>query len=867
MNIVSDFDVSAYLGVFLEEVDEQLQVLDTEILNLEKDGKNQKTVQNIFRAAHTLKGSSATMGFEEMKEFTHHVENVFDLIRNHQLEVTTEVIDVILESIDFIRELKQGILEGTLHQSDITPLVQKLELIKTKSSKNGLDLVLPETNDEEYIEQESGTVVKFDEFQKSIIKQSIENEFLALAVYVSLTQDAQMKYVRALLIMNNLKEIGEVIAAYPTEEEMEEESFSGKLVFILLTKGTKQEVIQLVNQVSEVNTVSIRRITDKNIESYCAGREIKVQDKPTIEKKVDIEENESKTDGKVKVTPTVRVDVDKLEHLMNLVGELVIDQTRLVDVRNRLVEKNSGEDLETLGEVTNHISRVITELQEGMMKTRMLPIEQLFNRFPRSVRDTAQKAKKEIEFIMQGKETELDRTLVEEIGDPIIHLLRNSIDHGIEPPDEREKLGKNRKGKIVLKAEHQENHIVLSISDDGRGIDAQKVKESCIAKGIISADEASKLSDKELLFLIFRSGVSTAKQVTDISGRGVGMDIVRSHIEKLNGIIDIETTLGQGTTFTIKLPLTLAIIRSLLISIAKRTMAIPLVNVIEIIRLNKDEIKTIKNREMGVVRGRVLPLVRMDRRFGIEQECAQEAEKKRVFVIVVGLADKRIGIVADRTLGNQEIVIKSLGAYIGTPPYIAGATIMGDGNVALIMDVASIVREEGAQDIFEDIGQKNAQLDEEKQFVTFKVGTEEYGIHIDQAKDIIAVPQITKVVSAPKGVLGVINLRGKIIPIVDLRVRFKGKNIENTKKSRIIVVELQGQEVGYLVDEVTQVLKVNLNMIEKAPDASQTKQSDMIEGICNLDQRMIIILKFNKILKKTELNQLDLINDKNEAFS
>ncbi|USB31752.1 chemotaxis protein CheW [Paenibacillus sp. YPG26] len=850
-----EFDISTYLGVFLDEVDEQLLILDTEILHLEKDPGSCETIQNIFRAAHTLKGSSASMGFEKMKDFTHHLENIFDQIRQSKLEVTPELINVIFDSIDFIKKLKDAIVNGKLEEIDIQPFIQQLGKFSDGQMPSS-----PPRSVRSDMQKQDRLSIRLEECHKNVILNGIYAGYHALEITIKLVQDALMKNVRALLIHNNLKEAGEIIAASPALEVMEkDEGFDGEMVFVLLTMQTKQELLENINQISDIRLVDINEITETGVSSE-VRTVAEMKGKGAASSQImnrQAAPEEKALQPKAKINPTVRVDVDKLEHLMNLVGELVIDQTRLVDVRGRFAnrESNLEGEYEVLDEVTNHLSRVITELQEGMMKTRMLPIEQLFNRFPRMVRDTAIKASKDIEFVMQGKETELDRTLIEEISDPIIHLLRNAVDHGIESPEERERLGKPVKGKVILRAAHEENHIVISIIDDGKGIDPAKIRQTSVEKGMISEEEARRLSDKDSMFLIFKSGISTAERITDISGRGVGMDIVRSHIEKLNGIIDIESVVGRGTTFTIKLPLTLAIIRSLLVKFGPKTFAIPLVNVLEIIRLNRDEIQMVKDQEVGMVRGRVLPLVRMKERLGIADQQDLET-KKREFVIVVGIADKRIGIIADKMIGNQEIVIKSLGPYIGSPPFIAGATIMGDGNVALILDISTVVREHGTQELDHDHQNVKRELEDERQLVTFKLGAEEYGLEIQRAKDIISVPPITQVVDTPEHLLGVINLRGTMLPVMDLRIRFNLPSTQRTKKSRIIVVENDTQDVGFLVDEVTQVLKTNHLMIEQPKEFSHYNRTNLIKGICKLDDRVVLMLEFDRILAAMEVEDL-----------
>lgn len=845
-----DIDLSVYLGAFLDEVDEQLQILEQEVLNLEQDGENPETIQNIFRAAHTLKGSSAAMGMEKMKELTHKVENVFDSIRNQQLKVNTAIINVIFECIDMIKILKEATIDGKIDSIDISQLIANLDSINT------VDQEIP-VKQEDNSKNDSNDIifpkVILDEYQKDMVEKAFEIGMNVITVYVALNENSLLKSVRAFLIHNNLKEIGELIASFPALEIIEdEEQFEGNLAFIIVTNAKNKEVLNIVNSISDIKTVHLTELTPSNLEGFCLGKKVEVIQQSSIEQN----DSDRKAQTKAKVQQTVRIDIDRLEGLMNLVGELVISQTRLADVHGRLADRYCNDpELEGFQEVTNHFGQIISELQEGMMKTRMLPIEQLFNRFPRMVRDIAQKASKEVNFIMEGKETELDRNLIEEIADPIIHLLRNSLDHGIETPEERELLGKPKAGTVILKAAHEESHIVISIIDDGKGIDAEKIKQSAIAKQILTKDEADRMNEKDLIYLIFKSGLSTAKKITDISGRGVGMDIVRSHIEKLNGIIDIDTEVGKGTTFSIKLPLTLAIIRSLLVQIGEKRFAVPLANVQEIIRLKQSEIKTIQNQEVAIVRDRVLPLVRLHHRLNVNEENIRK--KNRLFVVVIGLAEKRAGIVIDKTLGNQEIVIKSLGKYIGTPVYISGATIMGDGDVALILDVASIVLEEGIKDVTSSL-QNREKVNNEKmlQLATFKIGEEEYGIQIDKVKDIINVPVINSVLNSPSSILGMMNLRGKLIPVMDLRQRFNISVNQQTRKSRIMVVEIQNEQIGILVDQVTQVLKVNEEEMENAPKYDSQVDEAFIQGIFNLNERLIILLDIDRVIGMEKLLQI-----------
>ena len=825
---MNEFDVTAYLGVFLDEVDEQLQLLDESILQLEEQPTNKELIQIIFRAAHTLKGSSAAMGFENMKTFTHHLENIFEQIRQEKMTVTTALISIIFNSIDVLKTLKNRISDTKKDDIDISTSIA----ILADYSESKVEL-----------NQQESLQLTYDEFQKDVLMKARNEGFQTYELSIEIDKDCAMKHVRAFMVFNNLMNTSDIIASVPTTEQIEaEEDIPNNLLIALITKSSEAEILDQLSNLSELHV--------------CALKKLQFETKELSEQSISLKEHDEQVNTtSVKLSTTVRVDVDKLEHLMNLVGELVIDQTRLVDVRGRFAEKTAeieGE-FEVLDDVTNHLSRIISELQEGMMKTRMMPIEHLFNRFPRMVRDTATKANKDIQFEMFGKETELDRTLIEEISDPIIHLLRNAIDHGIETVEERKIAGKPSKGSVTLRAAHEENHIVITIEDDGKGIHIDKIKEKAIEKGLITPTHAAEMSDKDAMFLIFNSGLSTAKQLTDISGRGVGMDIVKSHIEKLNGIIDIHSSIGKGTKFTVKLPLTLAIIRSLLVKFGVQTFAIPLTNVQEIIRLDKQDIQVINEQEVGLVRGRVLPLVRMRERLQIEKD-PHEMIKKREFVVIVGIADKRIGIIADRPVGNQEIVIKSLGNYIGAPPFITGATIMGDGNVALILDVGSIVRELGTVVTEDDETLITKRLDEEQQFVTFRLDHEEYGIQIQRVKDIITPPKITEVVDGVDGLLGIINLRGEMLPVIDLRQRIGCSMRALTKKARIIIVEYEYEDIGFLVDEVTQVLKVNEQDIQLPKNTQQYNESKLISGITQIEDRVIMILQFDHLTGRYTLD-------------
>lgn len=682
--MTSDFDVSQYLDIFLDEAEEQIQAMDENILLLEKNRDDIEILNRIFRAAHTIKGSSASMGFDKMAEVTHCLENILDLLRQGELEVTTDIIDLLLEGIDTIKELKEDIAKGQDSEIDISILIDKLKL-QMENKQN----TKPQEQGSTSTQPVSDTAIKqpeFNDIEENLIRTAEIKGYKVWQVAVTLVPDCLMKAARAYIVYNNLKDLGEIIKTIPTIEEIEEEKFDLDFQMIIVSKEDKDKIENIIKSINEIDKVVTQQIE--------LNYEVEVDEKEQIETKKGTPQfidNNKKNKEVVKTNQTVRVDVQRLENLMNLVGELVIDRIRLADTEETLRSKYGNEELlETLEEISLHIGRISGELQEEIMKARMFPIEQVLNRFPRMVRDLASKAQKEIDFIVEGRETELDRTVIEEIGDPLIHLLRNAIDHGIETPYERKKAGKPEKGTVKLRAFHQENQIVITVEDDGRGMDANKIVNKALAKGLITEEKAERISPKEAFNLIFLPGFSTAETISSVSGRGVGMDIVRSHIEKINGMVDIDTEKGKGTKFTIRLPLTLAINRSLLVKLDKQVYAFPLANVVEIVDIPLSEVKHVSKQEVAVIRGDVLPLYKLEDLLEIKRG---EIERDKYSVVVVGVSEKRIGIIVDDLIGEQEIVIKTLGDYIGKIPGLAGATIMGDGTVALILDVRGMMED------------------------------------------------------------------------------------------------------------------------------------------------------------------------------
>ncbi len=685
---MSGFDMSQYLSIFLDEVSEQLQEMDQAIIMLEQDRQDMGLVNRIFRAAHTLKGSSASMGFERMATLTHEMENVLDKIRKRELAVTSSIVDLLLACLDMLQAIKADILSGEERALDVEGVVARLKLV----AGGGIPADAEIAATVETPEPLALPIPPLDDIERNVIMAAEEKGYQVYHVAVTLEQGCLMKAARAYIVFNNLKNACEVIKTIPTTEEIEGEKFGDTFQMVIITREDGDTISNIINSVSEIAGVHVQQVT-------LGPREPQVVNTRGFTGGEDMAELKPMERTQRKLSQTVRVDVQRLENLMNLVGELVIDRGRLAQVGSHLKNRLGSEELvDTLEEVSVHIGRITGDLQEEIMKARMFPIEQVFNRFPRMVRDLAQKAGKEIEFLVEGRETELDRTVIEEIGDPLIHLLRNAIDHGIEEPAERLAAGKPRYGTVRLKAFHQENQIVITIEDDGRGIDAAKLRQRAVEKGLITGEGAARLNDREALNLIFLPGFSTAQSVSDVSGRGVGMDIVRSHLERINGMIEIDTRLGRGTRFTIKLPLTLAISRSLLVELNKQFFAFPLGNVMEIISVTRADVQYMQKREVVLVRGEVMPLFHLDTVLGMSSAASR---RERYPVVVVGLSDRRVGFIVDELIGEQEIVIKSLGDYIGQVPGLAGATIMGDGKVALILDVRGLVSQAGVDKRYE----------------------------------------------------------------------------------------------------------------------------------------------------------------------
>ena len=684
-------DTNQYMDMFLDESHEHLQSLNEGLLSLEENSDDVSVVNEIFRNAHTLKGMSATMGYNKIAELTHEMEDVLDLIRKEQLKLNEDIIDTLFKCLDSLEQMINSVGDGEAEDVvDVTDLVAKLSSISKGTPMPKAADAAAEGAPQEAADSPSIVLTDID---KDVLKQAKESGMIGVHVQVTLAATCLLKSARSYMVMNALDELGDVIKSVPPAEDLEQEKFDHTFDVLLITAAEVKDVEEALESISEIEKVSVNVVdTEAKAEEQATpaeapkAAEAKPQAKAPVKTpaKAPAKKEASKKDAAhhKHQSQSVRVDIDKLDTLMNLMGELVINKVRLEQIgqTHRLAE---------LTETLEQMDRVTTDLQNIVMKVRMVPVSAVFNRFPRMVRDVSKELNKEINLTIEGEETELDRTVIDEIGDPIMHLLRNSLDHGVEHPDDREAKGKPRTGEVGLIARHEGNNVVIMVTDDGAGINADVIRRKAVEKGMISQEDADKLDDADAVRLIFLPGFSTADKITDISGRGVGMDVVRSKIEALSGHVDVETKIDEGSVFKIKLPLTLAIIQAMLVKVQEEMYAIPLGSIDSTINIQSTDIKTVRNKEVIVLRGEIIPIIRMEETLQVPHV----KDSDEIFVVVVHAGEAKAGIVVDNLIGQQEIVIKTLGNLFAGLKMFSGATVLGDGRVALILDVATMMQQ------------------------------------------------------------------------------------------------------------------------------------------------------------------------------
>lgn len=696
-------DVSQYLEIFIDESNEHLQTLSDELMVLEKEPENKDTINEIFRAAHSLKGMAGTMGYKRMQNLTHNMENVFSEIRNDKMKVNSKLVDVLFQCLDALESYVDNIRntqdEGT---DDNEPIIKELNDFLANEGKENAQPKEEKSQEEAKPEggtDETITDVSLADFEKNAVNEALKKGMHVCNIHVYVDPNCILKAARAFLVFKNLEGHGDVIKSMPSVQDIEDEKFDFDFSIVFVTEEEASKILDIIKNVSEIKDAVLTEIKeplkteDDNAPAEASKEEHKneapaqdsAEKKPAPSAAKKPAQAASAKPGVKPVGRSVRVDIEKLDVLMNLVSELIIAKNGLVasasDEEGNAANQGFHEQIE-------YLERVTTNLHESVMKVRMMPIESVVSKFPRMIRDLSKKLNKKMELYMTGEETELDRTVIDEIGDPLMHLLRNSADHGLESAEVRAERGKPEVGSIFLNAYQDGNNVVIEVGDDGNGIDVEKVKAKAIEKGNITEEQAEMMTEKEIIDLLFRPSFSTSDKITDVSGRGVGLDVVKSKIEALGGAVEVKTTYGVGSTFIIHLPLTLAIIQALMVKLGDEKYAISLDSIQTIEDIPVSEIKYVHAKEVINLRGNVIPLVRLRELLDVPGE---PEESENITVVIVSKGDKQAGLVVDSLIGQLEIVIKSLGKYININKMISGATILGDGSVALIIDANTLV--------------------------------------------------------------------------------------------------------------------------------------------------------------------------------
>lgn len=688
-------DMNQYLSMFIDESNDHLQSLNEKMLELESNPDDISIVQVIFRSAHTLKGMAATMGFEDLSSLTHQMENVLDLVRNEKLKMQDFIFDTLFKSLDALQMMVQDITQGGEGKADVSEIVASLQSIVRGDFAGGES---PTASKPAAGTAASGTsAIQLDQYQFSVLEQSITEGHKVLYIDVAIREDCQLKAARAYLVFDLLERYGEIVKSSPSVQEIEQEKFDRSFSLYYITQKEAAEIQSMILNLSEIDSAQVAALDHETLAQLTSGaKETAAAAEAVAPAPAPSEAAPAKpaavAEAKTNARPaaaasapsrTIRVDIDRLDVLMNLLSELLIDRARL----EQLAEEVKRSDLT---ETVEHMSRVGSDLQNIVLKLRMVPVDTVFNRFPRMVRDLAKSLDKKIDLNIVGAETELDRTVIDEIGDPLVHLLRNAVDHGVESTAERIAAGKPETGTVQLRAFHSGNHVFIEIEDDGHGIDRSKVLQKAIKNGVVKESEAAAMSDEQVFMLLFAPGFSTADVISDISGRGVGLDVVKSKIESLSGVVSVESKLGSGTKFSVQLPLTLSIISAMLIKVGTEKYAIPLSSIVETGLIRREQVREVHGYTMVAYRDTHIPLMSLAKLFDIPGFSENDEEETEIVVIRKG--ERLAALTVEDFIGQSEIVIKNLGKYLPSVQGVAGATILGDGQVALIIDPNAFIK-------------------------------------------------------------------------------------------------------------------------------------------------------------------------------
>ncbi|RIX51806.1 chemotaxis protein CheA [Paenibacillus nanensis] len=685
-------DMNAYLSMFIDESNDHLQSLNENLLQLENDPEDLTIVQAIFRSAHTLKGMSATMGFEDLAHLTHEMENVLDLVRNSKLKMDSFIFDTLFKGLDALEAMVQDIIGGGTGKADVTSIVASLQTILKSDYKNG-EGAAPAGAAKQSAATSSSSSALLDEFQSSILKQSMDSGHEPYFVQVTVDENCVLKAARAYMVFNLLEQNGEIVKSDPSVQDLEQEKFDRSFSVFTISTMPAETLREQISGISEIASVQVTPLDPESLASLTAAPAAAAVEAPPKPSEAASAAKESGDAGQTKkpaaagqgaaASRTIRVDIDRLDMLMNLFSELLIDRVRLEQLASEVKRTD-------LTETVEHMARVSSDLQNIVLKLRMVPVDTVFNRFPRMVRDLAKSLDKKIDLVISGADTELDRTVIDEIGDPLVHLLRNSVDHGVESIEKRVAAGKPETGTIHLRAFHSGNHVFIEVEDNGAGINQEKVTSIAIKNGVITEEESKKLTPDEINMLIFAPGFSTADKISDISGRGVGLDVVKNKITSLGGNVVVTSEFGKGTKFSVQLPLTLSIISAMLIKLGSEKYAIPLTSIVETGILQRSSILNVHGTHMTKFRDSIIPVVSLSQ--VLESPDYNDAAESETEMIVIRKGDKLAAVLVDEFIGQSEIVLKTLGKYLTNIHAVSGATILGDGQVALIIDPNALIK-------------------------------------------------------------------------------------------------------------------------------------------------------------------------------